>query len=117
MLIVEDAVNEVGVDVNTATPSLLSYVSGINSTIAKNIVEYRDENGKYTERKQLLKVPKLGKTAYTQCAGFIRVPNGKNPLEITAVHPESYEAAEKLLDSIGFNKNDLLDKENKNFHK
>ena len=109
--VVEDAVNEVGVDVNTATPSLLSYVSGINSTIAKNIVEYRDENGKYTERKQLLKVPKLGKTAYTQCAGFIRVPNGKNPLEITAVHPESYEAAEKLLDSIGFNKNDLLDKE------
>ena len=109
--VVEDAVNEVGVDVNTATPSLLSYVSGINSTIAKNIVEYRDENGKYTERKQLLKVPKLGKTAYTQCAGFIRVPNGKNPLEITAVHPESYEAVEKLLDSIGFNKNDLLDKE------
>ena len=109
--VVEDAVNEVGVDVNTATPSLLSYVSGINSTIAKNIVEYRDENGKYTERKQLLKVPKLGKTAYTQCAGFIRVPNGKNPLEITAVHPESYEATEKLLDSIGFNKNDLLDKE------
>ena len=109
--VVEDAVNEVGVDVNTATPSLLSYVSGINSTIAKNIVEYRDENGKYTERKQLLKVPKLGKKAYTQCAGFIRVPNGKNPLEITAVHPESYEAAEKLLDSIGFNKNDLLDKE------
>ena len=109
--VVEDAVNEVGVDVNTATPSLLSYVSGINSTIAKNIVEYRDENGKYTERKQLLKVPKLGKTAYTQCAGFMRVPNGKHPLEITAVHPESYEAAEKLLDSIGFNKNDLLDKE------
>lgn len=109
--VVEDAVNEVGVDVNTATPSLLSYVSGINSTIAKNIVEFRDENGKYTERKQLLKVPKLGKAAFTQCAGFIRVPNGKNPLEITAVHPESYEAAEKLLDSIGFNKNDLLDKE------
>lgn len=109
--VVEDAVNEVGVDVNTATPSLLSYVSGINSTIAKNIVEFRDENGKYTERKKLLKVPKLGKAAYTQCAGFIRVPNGKNPLEITAVHPESYEAAEKLLDSIGFNKIDLLDKE------
>ena len=109
--VVEDAVNEVGVDVNTATPSLLSYVSGINSTIAKNIVEFRDENGKYTERKQLLKVPKLGKAAFTQCAGFIRVPNGKNPLEITAVHPESYEAAEKLLDSIGFNKIDLLDKE------
>ena len=95
--VVEDAVNEVGVDVNTATPSLLSYVSGINSTIAKNIVEYRDENGKYTERKQLLKVPKLGKTAYTQCAGFIRVPNGKNPLEITAVHPESYDAVKELL--------------------
>ena len=109
--IVEDAVNEVGVDVNTATPSLLSYVAGINSTIANNIVEYRDENGKYTERKQLLKVPKLGKVAYEQCAGFIRVPNGKNPLEITAVHPESYEATEKLLKSIGVDKKDLLDKE------
>lgn len=109
--VVEDAVNEVGVDVNTATPSLLSYVAGINSSIANNIVEYRDANGKYTERKQLLKVPKLGKVAFEQCAGFIRVPEGKNPLEITAVHPESYDASEKLLKSIGFDKKDLLDKE------
>lgn len=109
--VVEDAVNEVGVDVNTATPSLLSYVAGINTSIANNIVEYRDTNGKYTERKQLLKVPKLGKVAFEQCAGFIRVPDGKNPLEITAVHPESYEASEKLLKSIGFDKKDLIDKE------
>ena len=89
--VVEDSVNKVGVDVNTATPSLLSYVSGINNTIAKNIVKYRDENGKLKERKELLKVPKLGKVAYEQCAGFIRIPDGKNPLENTAVHPESYE--------------------------
>ena len=109
--VVEDAVNTVGVDVNTATPSLLSYVSGINKTIAKNIVKYRDENGTIKERKELLKVPKLGKVAYEQCAGFIRIPNGKNPLENTGVHPESYEVAEKLLKSIGFTKEDLLDKE------
>ena len=109
--VVEDAVNTVGVDVNTATPSLLSYVSGINKTIAKNIVKYRDENGAIKERKELLKVPKLGKVAYEQCAGFIRIPNGKNPLENTGVHPESYEVAEKLLDTIGFTKQDLLDKE------
>lgn len=109
--VVEDAVNEIGVDVNTATPSLLSYVSGINSGIAKNIVKYREENGKFTERKQLLKVPKLGKVALEQCAGFIRIPDGKNPLEITAVHPESYVATEKLLDTIGYKKEDILDKE------
>lgn len=109
--VVEDAVNEIGVDVNTATPSLLSYVSGINSGIAKNIVKYREENGKFTERKQLLKVPKLGKVAFEQCAGFIRIPDGKNPLEITAVHPESYVATEKLLDTIGYKKEDILDKE------
>ncbi len=109
--VVEDAVNEIGVDVNTATPSLLSYVSGINSGIAKNIVKYREENGKFTERKQLLKVPKLGKVAFEQCAGFIRIPAGKNPLEITAVHPESYVATEKLLDTIGYKKEDILDKE------
>ena len=108
--VVEDAVNEVGVDVNTATPSLLSYVSGINKTIANNIVKYRDENGKLTERKELLKVAKLGKVAFEQCAGFIRIPGGKNPLEITAVHPESYETAEKVLQKIGYNKQDLLDK-------
>lgn len=109
--VVEDAVNKVGVDVNTATPSLLSYVSGINKTIANNIVKYRDENGKIKERKELLKIPKLGKVAFEQCAGFMRVFNGKNPLEITAVHPESYEVAEKLLNNIGFKKENLLDKE------
>ena len=109
--VVEDAVNKVGVDVNTATPSLLSYVSGINKTIANNIVKYRDENGKLKERKELLKVPKLGKVAFEQCAGFIRIFDGKNPLEITAVHPESYEQTEKLLAKIGYDKNDLLDKD------
>ena len=109
--VVENAVNEVGVDVNTATPSLLSYVSGINKTIANNIVKYRDENGKLKERKELLKVAKLGKVAFEQCAGFIRIPGGKNPLEITAVHPESYEIAEGVLQKIGYTKNDLLDKE------
>ncbi len=109
--VVEDAVNKVGVDVNTATPSLLSYVSGINKTIANNIVKYRDENGKIKERKELLKVPKLGKVAFEQCAGFIRVFNGKNPLEITSVHPESYEVAENLLKSIGYKKEDLLNKD------
>ena len=109
--VVEDAVNTVGVDVNTATPSLLSYVSGINKTIAKNIVKYRDENGTIKERKELLKVPKLGKVAYEQCAGFIRISDGKNPLENTGVHPESYEVAEKLLKSIGFTKEDLINKE------
>ena len=107
--VVEDSVNKVGVDVNTATPSLLSYVSGINKTIAKNIVKYRDENGKLTERKQLLKVPKLGKVAYEQCAGFIRIPDGKNALENTAVHPESYESAEKLLNNLGYKVEDLKD--------
>ena len=105
--VVEDAVNSVGVDINTATPSLLSYVSGINNGIAKNIVKYREENGKIKERKELLKVPKLGKVAFEQCAGFIRVPGGKNPLEITGVHPESYEVAEKLLNSIGYKVSDL----------
>ncbi len=109
--VVEDVVNKVGVDVNTATASLLSYVSGINSTVAKNIVKYRDENGKLKERKQLLKVPKLGKGAFEQCAGFIRIYDGKNPLEVTAVHPESYEATEKLLKEIEYKKEDILDKE------
>ena len=112
--VVEDTVNKVGVDVNTATPSLLSYVSGINSTIAKNIVKYRDENGKLKERKELLKVPKLGKVAYEQCAGFIRIPDGINPLENTAVHPESYEPTEKLLSKLGFDKNDLKNKDRLN---
>ena len=109
--VVEDSVNKVGVDVNTATPSLLSYVSGINGTIAKNIVKYRDENGKLKNRKELLKVPKLGKVAFEQCAGFLRIFDGDNPLEITAVHPESYEATEKLLANLGFNKTDLKNKE------
>ena len=109
--VVEDAVNKVGVDLNTATPSLLSYVSGINKTIAKNIVNFRDENGKFKNRKQLLKVSKLGKAAFEQCAGFVRIFDGDNPLEVTAVHPESYEVAEKLLNKLGFNKKDLLDKE------
>ena len=101
--VVEDAVNEVGVDVNTATPSLLSYVSGINMTIAKNIVKYK-------ERKTLLNVPKLGKVTFEQCAGFIRIPKGLNPLENTAVHPESYKQTEELLKSINYKKEDLLDK-------
>ncbi len=109
--VVEDAVNSVGVDVNTATPSLLSYVSGINGTIAKNIVKYRDENGEIKQRKDLLKVPKLGPTAYKQCAGFIRIFNGENPLEITAVHPESYDVAKKLLTKLGYSVENILEKE------
>ena len=109
--VVEDAVNSVGVDLNTATPSLLSYVAGINKTIAKNIVDYRDKNGKIKERKELLNVPKLGKVAFEQCAGFIRIYDGKNSLEVTAVHPESYKIAENLLKSIGYKNEDLKDKE------
>ena len=109
--VVEDAVNKVGVDINTATPSLLQYISGINKTIANNIVKYRDENGKIKERKELLKVPKLGKATFEQCAGFIRIMDGKNPLETTAVHPESYEIAEKILNDIGYGKEDLIDKD------
>ena len=108
--VVEDAVNSVGVDVNTATPSLLSYVSGINGTIAKNIVKYRDENGELKTRKELLKVPKLGPAAFKQCAGFIRIFNGKNPLEVTAVHPESYDVAEKLLTNVGYSVENLTQK-------
>lgn len=106
--VVEDAVNSVGVDVNTATPSLLSYVSGINKQVAKNIVEYRDANGSLKQRKELLKVPKLGKAAFEQCAGFIRIYDGKNPLEITGVHPESYDKAEELLTNMGYSVNDLI---------
>lgn len=109
--VVEDAVNSVGIDVNTATPSLLSYVSGINKQVAKNIVEYRDTNGSLKQRKELLKVPKLGKAAYEQCAGFLRIYNGKNPLEITGVHPESYEKAEKLLTKRGYTVDDLINNE------
>lgn len=110
--VVEDAVNSVGVDVNTATPSLLSYVSGINKQVAKNIVEYRDTNGSLKQRKELLKVPKLGKAAFEQCAGFIRIYDGKNPLEITGVHPESYDKAEELLTEMGYSVDDLVKSEN-----
>ena len=109
--VVEDAVNSVGVDVNTATPSLLSYVAGVSQTVAKNIVKYREENGKFKERKELLKVPKIGKASYEQCAGFIRIPDGKNPLENTGVHPESYKIAENMLDKLGFKVKDLADKD------
>jgi len=108
--VVEDAVNSVGVDLNTATPSLLSYVSGVSKTVANNIVKYRDEHGKMKERKELLKVSKLGPAAYTQCAGFLRITDGKNPLDNTSVHPESYEVAEKILGSIGFTSSDLKEK-------
>ena len=108
--VVEDAVNKVGVDANIATPSLLSYVAGINSGIAKNIVKYRDENGKFKNRKQLLKVPKLGKVAYEQCSGFLRISDGDNALDITAVHPDNYEQTEKLLEKVGFEKEDLRNK-------
>ncbi|MCQ2465580.1 MAG: RNA-binding transcriptional accessory protein [Oscillospiraceae bacterium] len=100
--VVEACVNSVGVDLNTSSHSLLSYVAGINSSIAKNIVAYREENGEFTDRKQLLKVPKLGPKAFEQCAGFLRVRNGKNPLDNTAVHPESYDAAMKLIEECGF---------------
>lgn len=105
--VVEDCVNSVGVDLNTASYSLLSYISGINSAVAKNIVAYREENGKFTDRKELLKVPKLGKKAFEQCAGFLRVRDGKNPLDNTAVHPESYAAATSLLSECGFTLADI----------
>ena len=108
--VVEDAVNSIGVDLNTATPSLLKYVSGISKTVANNIVKYRDEHGKLENRKELLKVSKLGPAAFTQCAGFLRITDGKNPLDNTSVHPESYEAAEKILGSIGYKPNDLREK-------
>ncbi len=105
--VVEDCVNTVGVDLNTASHSLLSYISGISSAVAKNIVAYREENGSFTDRKQLLKVSKLGPKAFEQCAGFLRVHVGKNPLDNTAVHPESYEAAQKIIDRCGFSIADL----------
>lgn len=108
--VVENAVNSVGVDLNTATPSLLRYVSGVSKTVATNIVKYREENGKIKERKELLKVSKLGPAAYTQCAGFLRITDGKNPLDNTSVHPESYEVAEKVLNKIGFETKDLKEK-------
>lgn len=107
--VVEACVNSVGVDLNTSSHSLLSYVAGINSSIAKNIVTYREENGAFTDRKELLKVPKLGKKAYEQCAGFLRVRNGKNPFDNTAVHPESYDCAMKLISECGFTLADIAD--------
>ena len=105
--VVEDCVNSVGVDLNTASHSLLSYISGINASVAKNIVTYREENGRFTDRKELLKVPKLGKKAFEQCAGFLRVRDGKNPLDNTSVHPESYAAASSLLTECGFTLADI----------
>lgn len=105
--VVEDSVNKVGVDLNTASVSLLEYISGINKTIAKNIVDYRENNGRFTNRKQLLKVAKLGPKAYEQCAGFMRITDGDNPLDATSVHPESYEAALKLLDKLGMTMEDV----------
>lgn len=105
--VVEDCVNKVGVDLNTASAALLEYISGINKTLAKNIVEYRETNGRFKNRKQLLKVPKLGPKAYEQCAGFLRILNGENPLDATSVHPESYEITNKLLDKLGFSVSDI----------
>lgn len=105
--IVEDCVNSVGVDLNTATPSLLSYISGVNSTIAKNIVEYREENGKFKSRKELLKVKRLGQKSYEQCAGFLRVAESKEYLDNTAVHPESYKHATKLIEILDYTKDEL----------
>jgi len=105
--VVEDCVNNVGVDLNTASHSLLSYISGINAGVAKNIVKYREENGAFTDRKQLLKVAKLGAKAFEQCAGFLRVRDGKNPLDNTSVHPESYDAAKALLEKCGYTLSDI----------
>lgn len=105
--VVEDCVNKVGVDLNTASASLLEYISGISKTIAKNIVDYREKNGRFVSRTQLLKVPKLGPKAYEQCAGFLRILDGENPLDATSVHPESYEAAMKLLDKLGLTMEDV----------
>ena len=105
--VVEDCVNKVGVDLNTASASLLEYISGISKVIAKNIVVYREENGKFTSRKDLLKVAKLGSKAFEQCAGFMRISGGKNPLDATSVHPESYEAATKLLEKLGYKPDDI----------
>lgn len=107
--VVEDCVNKVGVDLNTASAPLLSYISGISSTIAKNIVAYREENGRFTDRRELLKVPKLGPKAFEQCAGFMRIQGGKNPLDSTGVHPESYKAAEELLKKQGFTPEDVAE--------
>ena len=106
--VVEDSVNKVGVDLNTASAPLLEYISGITKTLAKNIVTYREANGRFADRRQLLKVPKLGPKAYEQCAGFLRIMSGDNPLDTTSVHPESYEAAMKLLTSLGYSAEDII---------
>ena len=108
--VVEDCVNKVGVDLNTASASLLEYISGISKTIAKNIVAYREENGSFQSRRELLKVPKLGPKAFEQCAGFMRITGGKNPLDATSVHPESYEAATKLLEKLGHSTQEIAQK-------
>lgn len=105
--VVEDCVNRVGVDLNTASPSLLSYIAGVNSGIAKNIVAYREENGSFKDRKELKKVPKLGDKTFNQCAGFMRISEGKNPLDGTSVHPESYAAAELMLKKLGLDKSEI----------
>lgn len=105
--VVEDCVNKVGVDLNTASASLLEYISGVSKAIARNIVDYREQNGRFSNRAQLLKVPKLGPKAYEQCAGFLRIPDGDNPLDATSVHPESYEAAMKLLEKMGLTMEDV----------
>ncbi|MBP5177551.1 MAG: helix-hairpin-helix domain-containing protein, partial [Clostridia bacterium] len=107
--VLEDCVNRVGVNLNTASPSLLSYVSGLNSAIVKNIVKYREENGKFTSRRELMKVSKLGEKAYEQCAGFLRIEGGKNVLDNTAVHPESYEPTLKLLHLFGYTEKDVAE--------
>ncbi len=111
--VVEDSVNKVGVDLNTASVSLLSYISGISKPIAKNIVDYRETNGRFTDRRQLLKVAKLGPKAFEQCAGFLRITDGDNPLDATSVHPESYEAAKKLLDKLGMTMEDVKEAQRK----
>ena len=111
--VVEDCVNRVGVDLNTASASLLEYISGITKVIAKNIVDYRETNGRFTDRRQLLKVAKLGPKAFEQCAGFMRIPDGDNPLDATSVHPESYQAAEQLLDKLGLTMEDVKEAQRK----
>ena len=107
--VVEDSVNKVGVDLNTASAPLMEYISGISKAIAKNIVAFREENGRFTDRRQLLKVPKLGPKAFEQCAGFMRIAGGKNPLDATSVHPESYEAVQKLFEKLGMKQEQILD--------
>ena len=111
--VVEDSVNRVGVDLNTASASLLEYVSGVTKVIARNIVDYREKNGRFTDRKQLLKVPKLGPKAFEQCAGFMRIADGDNPLDATSVHPESYEAAKKLMEKLGLTMEDVKEAQKK----